>query len=633
MKNKKKEENTNRLHKEYGAWSNFKYIAGKMAHFDHLLIPLIILTAITAPVMNYLWTFISKFVIDAITEHAEIKKLIITMIIAFAVQAVFTMLQSCVSAENWWRYVAVRFKMMSEKNHKVMSMNFQNLEDSDVMDCYQKAGNACNNNQNGVEGMMHLFERLFSSLTVVGVGLIIMGSLSVPIMIGMAALALLNFFLKNRTAKRTKKEVWDPLAPWWRKNYYIQDVISNFAAAKDIRMFNMKEFLLKKYRKLSRERIEAQQRNEKLWWITGQIGNVLWFVSQVALYAWLVYSIIAGTMTIGNFTLYLGAAATFFNYILTLLDILSDILSRSREIDDWRSFMDIDKDIEECGEQVPKYDSYEFTFENVSFKYPKAETYALKNLNLKVKAGERLAVVGLNGAGKTTFIKLLLRLYDPTEGRILLNGRDIKEFNRASYYEVFSPVFQEVNLFGFPLAENVSMDTTENTDIDRAKRCADDAGLGEKIDSLDKGMMTEILKVIDDDGIDLSGGEKQKLALSRALYKDAPVVVLDEPTAALDALAESKLYQDFDKLIGPKTAVYISHRLSSTQFCAHVAMFEGGELVEYGTHESLLSAGGRYSEMFNVQAQYYIEEEQTQEKNEDTHFPTDTDMNPAGGEA
>ena len=278
-------------------------------------------------------------------------------------------------------------------------------------------------------------------------------------------------------------------------------------------------------------------------------------------------------------------------------------------MDDFRSFLDFwGGDEEDGGISVPKLDSYEFTFKNVSFRYPKAEAYALKNLNLTVKAGERLAVVGLNGAGKSTFIKLLLRLYEPTEGEILLNGVNVKDYNRHDYYQVFAPVFQTVELFAFPLAENISMQAPDETDTKKAEECLQAAGLKEKLEALPKGVKTEVLKVIYDDGVDFSGGEKQKIALARALYKDAPVVVLDEPTAALDAVAESRLYEDFDKLIGGKTAVYISHRLSSTQFCNHVAMFSGGEMVEYGTHKSLLEQDGEYAKMFRIQAQYYMEE-------------------------
>ena len=214
-------------------------------------------------------------------------------------------------------------------------------------------------------------------------------------------------------------------------------------------------------------------------------------------------------------------------------------------------------------------------------------------------------MVGLNGAGKTTFIKLLLRLYDVTSGEITVNGININRFRRKDYYRLFAPVFQNVELFAFPLAENVSMKEPENTDREKALQCLVQAGMQEKLASFEKGIDTEILKVLYEDGVDLSGGEKQKLALARALYKDSPIIVLDEPTAALDALAEYELYRNFDKMMEGKTAVYISHRLSSTRFCDKIAMFVDGRIVEYGTHEELLAKRGAYANMFEVQAQYY----------------------------
>lgn len=389
-------------------------------------------------------------------------------------------------------------------------------------------------------------------------------------------------------------------------------ITTNFDTAKDIRMFGLKDWLVEKLTVMKKERCDAQVKNAKMWYRSSVMSNVMVSVSQVAVYVWLIYQTVQGEMTIGNFSLYLASATTFYNYISQLLTGVSTLFECSRQVDDFRSFMDFEKDSVDKGEPVPVSDSYGFEFRNVSFKYPKAEKYALKNLSLTLKAGERLAVVGLNGAGKSTFIKLLLRLYEPTEGEILLNGVNINTYSKKSYYSVFAPVFQDVELFAFPLAENVSMDTPEATDKQMAEKCLVDAGFGEKLKELPNGISTELLKVIHDDGVDLSGGEKQKLALARALYKDAPVVVLDEPTAALDALAESKLYGDFDKLIGGKTAVYISHRLSSTQFCSNVAMFKDGEMVEYGTHESLLENGGAYAEMFRIQAQYYVNDPESE---------------------
>ncbi|MBR6380053.1 MAG: ABC transporter ATP-binding protein, partial [Lachnospiraceae bacterium] len=210
-------------------------------------------------------------------------------------------------------------------------------------------------------------------------------------------------------------------------------------------------------------------------------------------------------------------------------------------------------------------------------------------------------------AGKTTMIKLLLRLYDPTEGRITLNGTDIRRFHREEYYRLFSPVFQNVEIFAFLMSENIALKSSADLDHTKAYASAIEAGLEEKLSSLVRGIDTPLTNVVEEDGIDLSGGEKQKLALAKALYKGARVVVLDEPTSALDALAEQALYSRFDEMIGDKSAVYISHRLASTRFCDRIAMFADGELAEYGTHEQLMEQDGAYARMFRVQAQYYQE--------------------------
>ncbi len=613
MKKKEiKEENKNPLHKDYGVLSNTRYVLKAMISHNKWFLVLIPVGVICAPVMQYLWTFISKFVIDMITGEKGVESLLWLMVTFAAIQMVSTMLNTYYYSEIWWRYIFTRFRLMSEKNAKVMRLDFQHLENSDVMDCYQKAGNACGGNTNGVEGMMRAVVDLLMSVAVVTVGLIILGTMNIWIVLLMLVVCVANSLYTLHIQKKSKKLIWDPLANWWRRDNYMRDITTNFDSAKDIRIFGLKDWLVEKLLVMKKERCDAQVRNAKMWYTSSILANVLLTLSRTVVYVWLIYKTVQGEMTIGNFSLYLASATTFYDYISKLLNGVTTLFDCSRQVDDFRSFMDFEKDYVDKGEPVPSCESYSFEFRNVSFKYPKAEKYALKNLSITLKAGERLAVVGLNGAGKSTFIKLLLRLYEPTEGEILLNGVNINTYSKKSYYSVFAPVFQDVELFAFPLAENVSMDTPEATDKQRAEKCLVDAGFGEKLKELPNGISTEMLKVIYDDGVDLSGGEKQKLALARALYKDAPVVVLDEPTAALDALAESKLYSDFDKLIGGKTAVYISHRLSSTQFCSNVAMFKDGEMVEYGTHESLLENGGDYAEMFRIQAQYYVDDPESE---------------------
>jgi ABC-type multidrug transport system fused ATPase/permease subunit len=425
----------------------------------------------------------------------------------------------------------------------------------------------------------------------------------------MAFLSLLHFLLLDYTKHKDKIRTWDVMAPKWRKLYYMDFVTKNFDYAKDIRMFSMEGWLHKK-QKYHHDDAHQLISESKDRWIKCILANdMIYLVQEGVLYAWLIFSVLFRGVTIANVFLYFGSIRTFADTLTAVLDSITDMRRRNMEINDFRTFTEYpEEDIHNNHRHVPNGVKPEFTFEHVSFRYPGQDKYALLDLNLTIQAGKRLAVVGRNGAGKTTFIKLLCRLYEPTEGKIYLNGTDIMEYDIDEYYELIAPVFQNVECFAFPFSENVSMKTKEDTDGSEAERCLKLAGLDDKLRSLTKGVQTEILKVLHDDGIDLSGGEKQKLALARAIYKNAPVVVLDEPTAALDALAEYKLYMDFDKLIGKKTAIYISHRLSSTRFCHAIAMFKDGKMVEYGTHEELLDLGKEYAQMFRVQAQYYLED-------------------------
>lgn len=613
MPENKKEENkkNNSINKEYSLWSNLGMIFGYMLRCHKVLYVIIPLGILITPVMNYLWPFLSKIVIEYIMADKMLQDIILLVGIFFAIQATSTCLNTFYWSMNWYRYIATRMDFMIQLNRKVMIMKFEHLENPDVMDAFKKAQNACGSNYDGVEGIMRTGVDAMANLAVVIVGVFIMGTLNPWIILLLVITSVLSFISNDKANAYTKRTVWDVLVNWSRKNEYMMNVTTDFSTAKDIRMFSLSKWLLDKKEELDEYRYEMQKHHEKVWCLVGLLDNLTWALSQIGVYTIIIYEVLKGEVTVANAYLYISTATIFYQYVSTVLRDFGSLRKMSRQVCDFRSFMDFGKgkEAEINVKSVPDSDQYEFRFENVSFRYPNAEKYALKDLNITLANGERLAVVGLNGAGKSTFIKLLLRLYEPTEGRILLNGTDIREYDRESYFNLFAPVFQEVYQFAFPLVENVSMATPELTDEERASKCLDMAGLKEKINSLPKGIHTEMLKIIEDDGLEFSGGEKQKLALARSLYKDAAVIVLDEPTAALDALAEHKLYQNFDSMIGNKSAVYISHRLSSTRFCHHIAMFAGGKMVEYGTHDSLMAAGGAYAEMFHVQAQYYVDEE------------------------
>lgn len=609
----------NPYHKEFGFFSNLKFVLKVMKKYSPMLLFLLPVSAMISVGNRYTVSFLIKYIIDIATNHGTLQQLLITLGIFSVIFITLWNTNSWYNSKSEIKCIIARMNLILEKNLITMTMPFIYTEDPNMLDCNQKASQAVGGNQQGVEGMMHIILNFSGSLGAVIAGLSIISTINFKIVILMIAIALANFFISNLANKWCKKHVWDELAPWWRKRWYMDIALGDFSYAKDIRMFGLKNYLTHKFQEINKIRFNYQKKNNRVWLLVSIASSFFWVISQVLIYIYLIRCIFAKTITIGNFTLYLSATATFFECVMSLLNTITNFLNNSRYVDDFRSFYEMPELRQNLPDQktnLPKLQPqsyYEFEFQNVSFKYPRAERFALQNVSIKIKAGERLAVVGLNGAGKSTFIKLLLRLYQPTEGKILLNGTDIQTYDLNSYFKIFAPVFQEVNLFAMSFAENISMKSLENTDKDLAHQSVVQSGLEEKLDSLEKGLDTQLLKVIYDDGIDLSGGQKQKLALARALYKNSPVVVLDEPTAALDAIAESTLYSDFDKLIGGKTSIYISHRLSSTQFCNNVAMFKDGKLIEYGTHESLLKQNGEYANMFQIQAQYYVDAGETNE--------------------
>jgi len=611
----KKKEQTDELHHEYGVIRNCGYILRAYKKYRPSMIFYLILGGITGASMGYIWTVIGKLVIDMIEQQQknpekDIMPLLYLIIGTTLVEFVMMWLNTLVSKNLDLGFTFTRLKLTKERIAKSMSMEYELLETPDMLDRLQKAKRATGFQYGGVEGLMRDMWQFMVQFTSVITAISIICTLNIWLVLIILVLSFIQFEYFDYIRIKDKEVMWDAMAGTWRRLEYMQTVSTDFTYAKDIRLYGMKNWLSKKHSEVNDEELQRWVQSRTYWQYNSLFSSGISLVRNAVIYGWLICDMLWGGMSIGDFTLYVGSAAAMSSSVNAFLQSVGGMRERSSRMDDFRTFMDIPfGDEGKKTVPVPKCDKYVFEFKNVSFRYQGQETYALKNLNLTLEAGQRLAVVGLNGAGKTTFIKLLLRLYDVTEGAILCNGIDIREFDRNEYFKLFAPAFQEVEVFAFPLSENISMTTADETDKAKAEEYLRAAGMGEKLDKLPDGMDTELLKVLYDDGVDLSGGEKQKLALARALYKNAPVVVLDEPTAALDALAEYKLYQSFNGMIGEKSAVYISHRLSSTRFCDTIAMFVAGEMVEHGTHDELLAKGGAYAEMFRVQAQYYIEDE------------------------
>jgi len=336
-------------------------------------------------------------------------------------------------------------------------------------------------------------------------------------------------------------------------------------------------------------------------------STFLSFISNGLIYLFVALKAFAGAFPVGSIVQYVGAITQFSSGFAQLVRACGDFSNNASFLKEVSDFMDIPNKKYLGTIPVEKRDDneYEIEFHNVSFKYPGSDAYALKNLNLKLHIGQRLAVVGMNGSGKTTMIKLLTRLYDPSDGEITLNGVDIKKYDYDEYMAIFGVVFQDFKLLPFTLAQNVATDV--DYDTERVTKCLNESGFNERLSSLPHGIDTHLYKNFEEEGIEVSGGEAQKIALARALYKNTPFIVLDEPTAALDPVAEYEIYTKFNDIVGDKTAVYISHRLASCRFCDDIAVFHEGALVQRGAHDELVGVdGGKYQELWNAQAQYYV---------------------------
>ena len=393
-------------------------------------------------------------------------------------------------------------------------------------------------------------------------------------------------------------------------NYY-NGSIYNLTGAMDIKIYKQAPIILEEV-KVFGENAPYLKICEKIKYKYKSIQIILDTAANIAVYVYVAVKAFIGTFGIGQFLQYTGAVSRFVSGISRCAYTLADYPHNNIYLKNILDYINMPNNMYHGKLTTEKRadNEYEIEFHNVSFRYPGIENYALKHLNLKLNIGQRMAVVGMNGSGKTTMIKLLCRLYDPTDGEITLNGIDIKKYDYDEYMAIFSVVFQDFKLFSFTLGQNVA--ASVNVDEEWAAKCLSMVGLGERLNSMPKGLETPLYKDFEEDGVEISGGEAQKIALARALYKNAPFIVLDEPTAALDPIAEFEIYSKFNEIVGDKTAIYISHRLSSCRFCDDIAVFHEGELIQRGSHESLIAdENGKYYELWNAQAQYYSEKRET----------------------
>ena len=504
-----------------------------------------------------------------------------------------------------------RYKMTALVTRKQLSMFYQTYEQKKVRDLANRASNATQM-WDGVQPLTDIVYNGFGMLENL-LGYILFGSVisfASPWLVPILTVAPIVNILSVKAYNKWEYAHRSKMTDLNQKLGHVEELPDDFAAAKDIRIYSMASWLRECYRDLSDQRSQWDRNVVKKSFLSRIADLVVILIRDSGAYALLIHMFYSGKIGIDEFVLYFAAISSFASWVGDIISCWNKANTVSLKLCDFRDFVDYP---EYDGSGIAKATDHmntvpEIEFKNVSFRYDGAEQDTIHDLSLKIKSGEKLALVGLNGAGKTTLVKLLCGLYRPTSGEIFFNGIPLSDFKREDYYKLISPVFQEIRTAFFSLAETVSGKSTAETDLEKAETCMRQAGLGAKIDALPDGIHTKLNKKVHENGTELSGGEAQKLMLARALYKDAPLLILDEPTAALDPIAESKIYTEFNVMAKSKTSLFISHRLASTSFCDRIVLLENGNITEEGTHQELMAANGTYKGLFDIQSCWYKED-------------------------
>ena len=504
-----------------------------------------------------------------------------------------------------------RYKMTALVTRKQLSMFYQTYEQKEVRDLANRASNATQM----WDGVQPLTDIVYSGFGMIEnlLGYILFGSVisfASPWLVPILTVAPIVNILSVKAYNKWEYAHRSKMTDLNQKLGHVEELPDDFAAAKDIRIYSMASWLRECYRDLSEQRAKWDRTTVKKSFLSRIADLVVILIRDGGAYALLIHMFYNGKIGIDEFVLYFAAISSFASWVGGIISCWNKANTVSLKLCDFRDFVDYP---EYDGSGIAKAADHmntvpEIEFKNVSFRYDGAEQDTIHNLSLKIKSGEKLALVGLNGAGKTTLVKLLCGLYRPTSGEIYFNGIPLADFKREDYYQLISPVFQEIRTAFFSLAETVSGKSIAETDLGKAEKCMRQAGLGAKIDTLPNGIHTKLNKKVHENGTELSGGEAQKLMLARALYKDAPLLILDEPTAALDPIAESKIYNEFNVMAKNKTSLFISHRLASTSFCDRIILLEKGSITEEGTHQELMAANGTYKGLFDIQSCWYKED-------------------------
>lgn len=574
--------------------------------------------------------YFSSAIINSLISKDAYRKTVLMVLIFLLIQLIWRLVLYIISKQIQMKKSIWNNMCANYINRISSKMDYEYFENPRVNEIYTRVCSA-NDNREGLYAINGLFGQFISNITKVCSCFALFASIIVGTSTGtekgwlyfvnssymtilFIVILIVKAILQCKTDSKMTKKVYDVWGETARENMFFGRLFSlgtDFRNGMTLRIFNEDKLILKNTRDFVKNPNKISKITN-LWIKSSVIHNIFDLFFIAFQYFFIVGRALSGAMGIGNFVFYSQTITSFSDGVMGLANLSVDLSSNNRFIKDFLEYTNLPNKMRSGTKAVPnlKYSDCIVEFVNVSFKYPNSEKYVLKNINISLPMDRITNIVGVNGSGKTTFIKLLCRLYDPTEGVIKLNGIDIREFDYDSYMRFFSIVFQDFKLFSFTLGQNVALSNSYDDSI--VEKSLAEAGFESRLESLKDGLGTYLYKTFENDGVEISGGEAQKIAIARSLYKDAKIMIMDEPTAALDPIAEFDIFNRIQQIIQNRTVICISHRLSSCRICDRILVFLDGEIAQDGSHKELVNVEGPYKELWNAQAQYYMNLKGTQ---------------------
>lgn len=570
-------------------------------------IPLVLIYIVISVTLPFINTLIPAMAIKGITS-GNVKTFLIYIIITVCFFCIFSAVKVFCESKMQLKHTYTRVSVfMLNFIKKAINTDYLNIEPQPKQKIMGKGAQGVSGNYEGAEMVSTTSLRLL--IVVLGVfsyGTVIF-MLDWKVLAVTFAMFVADILIRNHAVKFGDSHRESFSEPWRKMNYYERNSM-NVSAGKDIRIFGLNKLFDYHFSSLINTYKKFRMKYQLKWYYPTISDTAFNFARDWIAYVLLIHKVLSGQIDAAEFTIYVGLIANLSQYVYDVSMHFADLRDASHQFNDYHAFME-QKDVFEHGDaHVVEASAPSIEFRNVSFTYEGSDKPVLRNISFKIGANEKIALVGNNGAGKTTIVKLMCGLYPPTSGEILIDGKSINEIGVEKYQDMISVLFQDTSPIALSIAENVCGCEPKDVDHTKLHDCLEKAGLLEKVNTLGKKEETYITQTLDENGVVLSGGETQKLLLAKAMYKDGPMLILDEPTSALDPIAESRIYEEYNQLADKKTAVFISHRLASTKFCDRILFLDGGKIVEEGSHDQLMNNGGKYREIFDIQSHYYKKE-------------------------